>query len=127
MLKILAIIFGIIMLIVGILGFYPEFTPNGMLMGIFHVNEIHNIIHITTGVFAILCGLSGQYASKVFFRIFGIVYGLVAILGFFYLDQPIFGLVANNLADAFLHAGIAIFSLWLGFCSCCHASCEIKK
>lgn len=119
MLKIIAIIFGIIMLVVGVVGYYPEFTPDGMLLGIFHVNTIHNIIHIATGVISILSGLGGQYSSRVFFQFFGIVYGIVAILGFFYLDKPIFGLIANNLADCFLHSGIALFSLWLGFCSCC--------
>lgn len=127
MLKSIAIIFGIILLVIGILGYFPEITPDGMLLGIFHVNSIHNIIHIATGVIAILCGLGGYYPSRVFFQIFGIVYAIVALLGFFYKDQPIFGLIANNLADAILHTVIAAFSLWLGFCKCCSGTCHVDK
>jgi hypothetical protein len=115
MLKTAALIFGIIMLLVGILGFIPQATPRGMLLGIFHVNDVHNWIHIMTGVVSILCGINSEHASRLFFQIFGVVYGLVAILGFFYGDRPIFGLVANNLADAILHVAIAAFALYLGF------------
>lgn len=115
MLKTVALIFGIIMLLVGILGFIPQATPNGMLLGIFHVNDLHNWIHILTGVVSILCGINSEHASRLFFQIFGIIYGFVAILGFFYGDRPILGLVANNLADAILHVIIAVIALYLGF------------
>jgi hypothetical protein len=115
MLKKAALFFGAIMLIVGILGFVPQTTPKGLLLGIFHVNAIHNWIHLLTGAVSLLCGISGNVASKRFFQIFGIVYGLVAILGFYYGDSNILGLVANNTADNFLHAAIAIVSLALGF------------
>ena len=96
MLKTCAIVFGIIMVIVGILGFIPQVTPHGLLLDLFHVNVEHNWIHILTGVISILCGLSSEHASRLFFQIFGIVYLLVAILGIFYGDRPIFGLIANN-------------------------------
>lgn len=115
MLKTIAIIFGIIMLIVGVLGFLPQATSNGLLLGVFHVNAAHNWIHIATGIASILCGMNSEYAARLFFQIFGVVYGLVAIIGFFYGDRHIFGLIANNMADVILHALIAAFSLYLGF------------
>lgn len=115
MLKTSAIIFGIVMLAVGILGFVPQAIPGDMLLGIFHINLIHNIIHIATGAVAILCGLAGWYPSRVFFQVFGVIYALVAILGFYYMDRPILGLVANNMADNILHVVIAAISLYLGF------------
>jgi hypothetical protein len=96
-----------------------------MILGIFHVNDIHNWIHILTGVVSILCGINSEHASRLFFQIFGIVYGLVAILGFFYGDQPILGMVANNLADAILHVVIAVAALYLGF-GCC-GKCSVKQ
>lgn len=123
MLKTAALIFGIIMLLVGILGFIPQATPGGMLLGIFHVNDVHNWIHILTGVVSILCGINSEHASRLFFQIFGIIYGIVAILGFFYGNHPILGIVANNLADAILHVVIAAVALYLGFgCGCCKCS-----
>jgi hypothetical protein len=115
MLKTIAIIFGVIMLGIGVLGFFPQFTPRDMLLGIFHVNNIHNLIHIATGVVAILCGLYSFPASRVYFQAFGIIYGVVAILGFFYGDRPILGLIANNMADTWLHVAIAAIALYLGF------------
>lgn len=115
MLKTSAIIFGIIMLAVGILGFIPQANVGNLLLGIFHVNLIHNLIHVATGIVAILCGLSSEHASRIYFQIFGIVYALVALLGFYYMDQPILGLIANNMADNLLHVIIAAASLYLGF------------
>lgn len=115
MLKTCAIIFGIVMVIVGILGFIPQATPDGMLLGLFHVNAEHNWIHIITGIVSLLCGLNSEHASRLFFQIFGIIYALVAILGLYYGDRPILGIIANNMADVILHIVIAVFALALGF------------
>jgi hypothetical protein len=115
MLKKLAVAFGIVFLLVGALGFVPGMTRDGHLLGIFHVNGAHNIVHLLTGAVALFCGISSAHASQLFFRIFGLVYGLVAVLGFVMGDQPLLGIIANNRADAWLHTGIAAVSLFLGF------------
>ena len=115
MLKKIAVAFGVVFLLVGILGFVPGITQDGHLLGIFHVNPAHNMVHIITGIGAIACGLASAHAAQLFFRIFGVVYGLVAILGFMAGDQALFGLIANNRADAWLHTAIAAVSLYLGF------------
>lgn len=116
MLKTFAIAFGVIMLLIGALGFVPQAVPDGRhLFGIFHINTIHNFIHLATGLAALLCGLASEYASRLFFQIFGILYAIVAGLGFYYMDEPILGLVANNMADNILHVAIAAASLFLGF------------
>ena len=115
MLKVFAILFGLVFLIVGILGFIPDYTPGGNLFGLFTVNAAHNIIHLASGLIALLCGFSSSSASKMFFIIFGIVYGLVALLGFYYGEGLLFKLVAINQADNWLHTGIAAVCLYLGF------------
>jgi hypothetical protein len=115
MLKKLAIAFGIVFLLVGVLGFVPTATPNGHLLGIFHVNAAHNVVHLLTGIVALVCGMTSGQAAQIFFRVFGVLYGFVAALGFFSGDQPILGLISNNLADAWLHASIAAVSLAIGF------------
>lgn len=114
-LKTWAIVFGIVFLAVGILGFVPAATPNNNLLGIFHVNDIHNYIHLASGVVALICGLVSGLASKRYFQIFGIVYALVAVVGFFNVDGPLLGYIAHNMADLILHIVIAIVALWLGF------------
>jgi len=115
MVKTAAILFGVVFLLIGILGFVPSITKDEMLLGVFHVNLLHNVVHLASGAIALLCGMAGFGASRTYFRIFGIVYALVAVLGFYYGDQPLLGLISNNSADTWLHVVIAVVSLYLGF------------
>jgi uncharacterized protein DUF4383 len=115
MAKTLALLFGVVFLLIGILGFVPAVAPNEMLLNIFHVNPAHNAVHLLTGVIALVAGMAGVGASKTFFKIFGVVYGLVAVLGFVVGDGMLLGLISNNAADTWLHVGIAVVSLIIGF------------
>jgi hypothetical protein len=120
MVKSAAILFGLVFLAVGILGFVPTATPvmtdgRPMLLNLFHVNTAHNIVHLASGVVFLLCGLAGADPSRTFFKIFGLVYALVAILGFMKGDQPLLGMIANNMADVWLHVVLAVSMLYLGF------------
>lgn len=115
MVKAAAILFGLVFLVVGILGFVPAATNNEMLLGIFHVNLAHNIVHLASGAVFLVCGLAGTGPSRTFFRIFGVVYALVAVLGFYSGDQPILGIIANNMANVWLHVVLAVAMLFLGF------------
>ena len=114
-LKRIAVIFGIVFVIVGVLGWVSAVNPGGKLLGIFDVNAAHNVVHLATGVLAIIAGAMGEKAPRVFFQAFGVIYGLVAVLGFFYGDAPLLGIVANNAADSVLHVVIAVVALYLGF------------
>jgi Domain of unknown function (DUF4383) len=121
MVKTAAILFGLVFLVVGLCGFVPSVTTpmegmdGGMLLGIFHVNTAHNIVHLASGAVFLLCGLAGAGPSRTFFKIFGLVYALVAILGFMKGDGMLLGMVANNRADVWLHVGLAVVMLYLGF------------
>ncbi len=115
MLRTLAIIFGIVLIITGVLGFFPAFTTNGKLFDIFRVNFEHNIANLSSGILALLCGLSSGFASKMFFIIFGVVCGFIAIMGFREGEGMLFEMIAINMADNFVHAGAAIVSLLIGF------------
>ena len=115
MTKTAAKIFGAAFLLAGILGFVPAAAPNGMLLGLLHVNPAHNVVHLLTGAIALCVGLASSSASRLFFRIFGVVYAIVAVLGFVYGNEPILGLIANNIPDAWFHLIVAATSLFLGF------------
>jgi hypothetical protein len=121
MVKTAAILFGLVFLVVGICGFVPSITTpmeggeGGMLFGIFHVNLAHNIVHLASGAVFLLCGLAGAGPSRTFFKIFGIVYALVAVLGFMNGDKPLLGMIANNMNDVWLHVVLALAMLSLGF------------
>jgi hypothetical protein len=115
MAKTLALLFGVVFLLIGILGFVPALAPNEMLLNIFHVNAAHNVVHLLTGVVALLAGMAGVGAAKIFFKIFGVIYGLVAVLGFVVGDGLLLGLISNNMAVTWLHVVIAVVSLIIGF------------
>lgn len=115
MLKVLAILFGLVFVILGIVGFLPQYAPEGKLFNLFAINTPHNLIHLATGVIAVLCGFSSSRASKIFFIVFGLVYAGVAALGFYHGGNMLFDMIAINTADNWLHAGIAAISLYFGF------------
>ena len=109
----LAWVFGVVLTLVGILGFVPGITNDMMLLGIFHVDMLHNIIHIVSGL-AALAAAWGMYSSRLYFQVFGVVYGLVAILGFVGGDN-VLGILMVNMADNLLHVLIAAVALYAGF------------
>ena len=115
MLKTIALLFGVVFLVVGILGFVPAVTPNQMLLGIFHVNTAHNVVHLLSGVVALWAGMSSTASARLYFRLFGVVYALVAVLGFLAGNGMVLGLISNNMADTALHLVIALVALTLGF------------
>lgn len=125
-LKIIAIIFGIGFLIIGVLGFVPQAKVGEDLFGLFRVNTIHNIIYLISGVIALLGGLSCWHATRVYFKIFGIIYGLAALLGIYFGHGDLLdGYIANNTNDEWLHGAIAVVFLYLGFGCCWRCrSCE---
>lgn len=104
---------GGILTLVGILGFVPGITSNGMLLGIFQVDAPHNLIHLVTGL-AALAAAWGMYSTRLYFQVFGVAYAVVAIAGFLQGDT-VLGLIAANMADHLLHLVLAAVFLWVGF------------
>jgi len=115
MVKTAAIIFGIVFLAVGILGFVPGVTTNDMLLGIFMVNAAVSVVHIASGIVFLIAGMASAGASRLWFRIFGLIYALVAILGFMTPSGMLLGMISNNMADTWLHVILAVAMLFLGF------------
>ena len=115
MLKKIGLAFGVVLLLAGLAGYVPALTPDGKLLGVFAVNGAHNIVHILTGVIALAIALASPANMSTFFKVFGFVYALVAVLGFFSGDQPLLGIIAHNAADMWLHVLIAAVTLWIGF------------
>ena len=50
-----------------------------------------------------------------YFRVFGAVYALVAVLGIYVGNGLLLGIISNNTPDVGLHVVIAIVALALGF------------
>lgn len=112
--KAAAIIAGILFVLLGVAGFVPALCPGGLLFGVLTVNEIQGIVYIATGVLGLLLGFGGETAGRTFFRIFGVVYALIAILGFAHVSGASIGIQMST-ADNVLHVAIAVIGLAIGF------------
>ncbi len=99
---------GLVLTLVGIAGFFHD----GMLF-LFEVDTVHNIVHLFTGLIALFCYNSSQAYSRIFLILFGFIYGVVALLGYF-MNGDILGLFHVNMADNQLHLGLATVSLIVG-------------
>ena len=130
-LRTMARVFGVVFVLVGILGFIPGITRShgdhrdeglvvggpghGELLGLFHVNLLHNIVHLAFGAWGLLA--AGSFgASRNYFRGVGVAYALLAVMGL--LPPPFrttFGLVPIGGHDVWLHAVLALAGLYLGF------------
>ncbi len=104
-----ALLLGAVLTIVGILGFVLP-SP---LLGYFEVDTIHNVIHILSGVIGLWAAMSGPSAAKTYLIVFGLVYGLVAVLGFMN-GENVLNLIGVNAADNWLHTVIAAACLVIG-------------
>jgi hypothetical protein len=87
-----------------------------MLLGIFHVDAVHNVVHILAGAVALWAAMSEDAkASRMYFQVIGVVFAILALLGWFSGDNNVLGFLTNNMADAVLHTVIAVVALYYGF------------
>jgi hypothetical protein len=119
MFKKLAILFGVVFLLVGVLGFIPAVSPvhsDGMryLLGLFMVGGVHNVIHLLSGAAALLGASKSEKYAKLYFQVFGSVYALVTVIGFIQ-KTTVLGIFHVNTADNFLHLVLAVAILGIGF------------
>lgn len=110
MAKNFAILFGVVFLLVGVLGFIMN--PIVGSVGFFHADTVHNLVHVLSGIVFLIVAFTAPAQASLAMRIFGIVYILVAILGFFVIDASgmgsILGIVGINSADNWLHVFLAV-------------------
>jgi hypothetical protein len=125
-----ALVLGIAFLLVGIMGFIPALLmqPAGMhehdltvtgpghgyLLGLFHVNVLHNIVHLLFGVWGIFAYASFD-ASRIYARVVAISYALLTIMGLIPALNTVFGLVPIHGHDVWLHAVIALAAAYFGW------------
>lgn len=108
---------GIVLILVGVLGFIPFLAPHRNLLGIFHVDLLHNVVHLITGGAAVYLAMTqGERGSILFGKIFAVIYGLVTILGIVTghaLGVP--GGIDVNMADNVLHLALTAVFAYIGY------------
>jgi Domain of unknown function (DUF4383) len=112
---------GLTLLLAGVFGFISDSSfdtgdsVQGDLFLGFEVNAIHNLIHVASGL-VLLVASPKRASARVVALGFGLVYGLVAIIGL--IDgEDVLGLIPINSADNLLHVALAGLGIITGLIS----------
>lgn len=112
-------LFGVVFLLVGVLGFVasgmsmeadPAHAPR--LLGLFPVNAIHNVVHLLFGVWG-LAASRAEGSAVLYAKAAGAIYVVLAIAGF--VIPTTFGLIPIGGHDIWLHAVLGVVLVAVGF------------
>jgi hypothetical protein len=113
-------------LVVGIAGFIPGITTHygnlsfaghhseAKLLGVFQVSVLHNIVHLLFGIIGLLVSRTWQGATY-FLLGGGVVYLVLWFYGLAVGEDSSANFVPVNDADNWLHLGLALGMILLGF------------
>lgn len=116
--RLLSAVFGATYLLVGVLGFAVTSgvsfaaRDGGSLLG-FHVNPLHNLVHIGVGAALLAAATAGARAARGANITVGAVYLAVGVIGLFALDTEM-NILALNHPDNLLHLASATALLGVG-------------
>ncbi|MCQ1955851.1 DUF4383 domain-containing protein [Arthrobacter sp. zg-Y826] len=120
-----ALAFGVVFLLVGVLGFIPGATTNyseltfaghhseAKLLGIFQVSALHNIVHLLFGIAGLAFSRTVSGARNYLIG-GGIVYALLLVYGLFIGHDSAANFVPLNTADNWLHGFLAVAMIGAG-------------
>lgn len=119
--KTAAILFGIVFIAVGLLGYVSNPVIGESADAIFHADSTHNIVHIASGLLFLLTAFAMPLQAKGFLVIFGIVYSAIGVIGLVNIGSAgmvtLFGFLHVNEADNYLHIGLGLVILLAGIFS----------
>ena len=112
-------VFGIVFLLVGVLGFVQtggnmdaDMATAPKLLGLFPVNALHNGVHLLFGIWGLLASRSWD-GAKSYCQIAGVIYLVLAVMGVFVPET--FGLIPIGGNDIWLHALLGAVLAYFGF------------
>lgn len=123
--EIVALAFGVVFLVVGVLGFIPGITTDydtmtwagqnsdAKLLGVFEVSVLHNLVHLAFGVVGILMARRIERA-RMYLIAGGVIYFAVWIYGVTINHDDAANFLPVNDADNWLHLGIAVAMIVIG-------------
>lgn len=115
----ITLLFGIVFLATGVLGFIPGITTNvgdmdfagkdspSELLGIFQVSILHNIVHLLFGIAGIALSRTWE-GARTYLLGAGLIYIVLFVYGLFVGAGDDANFVPINMADDWLHLGLGI-------------------
>jgi hypothetical protein len=110
--RLYAKIVGVVVLLVGVVGVIVG-DPEDGLLGLFNVDIVEDIVHLTTGGLLAYVGFAGtKSAVNSVVTALGVVYLLVGVTGF--IVPELFGLIPHeySVADNILHLALGALALF---------------
>ncbi len=114
--RVLTLVLGILFTWVGFFGFFVSLSMTAGILFVFDVDLVHNLIHLVTGLLALFATFAEW--SRLFNRIFGVIYLILGIAGLFpalYLDGRLLGITHVNAADNVLHIVVGLVACIVGY------------
>ncbi len=119
--QVYALVIGLTLVAAGILGFFynasfgtGDGTERDAVLGILDVNAWHNLVHLSTGAIG-LAVASSYGGARAFALGLGVVYALVALLGFIAGDgNEIFNIIPVNTEDNIFHVLLSVAGIGAG-------------
>jgi hypothetical protein len=129
--QIFALVTGIMFLLVGVMGFFPQFVSQpdvlpgyvaangtesgfGYILGFIPTNLVHNIVRIAVGGFGIFSSIALD-SSRYYARFVAVSYGLFAVLGLIPVANVLFGIMPIYGSDVLIHGLSAAGATYFGF------------
>ena len=116
--KTAALVFGLLFIAVGILGYVSNPIVGESDTAVFHADSVHNIVHIVSGILFLLVAYASPANASMFCKIFGAVYFLLGVLGLSKIGSDgmttLLGFLHVNGADNYLHIGLGLVILLAG-------------
>ncbi len=101
-----AIIIGVILIAIGLFGFF-----NNPILGLFKVNVLHNLVHLGTGLIFVIASRNMAMQANKTFGVAYIIVGIIGFLGFL----TFLNVNGGNDLDNWLHLAIGIISAAIGW------------
>jgi uncharacterized protein DUF4383 len=123
--QVVAGVFGVVFLIVGIGGFIPGLTTDydqlsfaghhsmAKLLGVFMVSILHNIVHLLFGIAGLALARNPR-SARAFLIGGGVIYLVLWLYGLLIDHDSAANFVPVNTADNWLHLGLAVAMIALG-------------
>jgi hypothetical protein len=119
--KTAALAIGVIFIAVGLLGFIDNPIVGDSDNAIFHADTLHNWVHIGSGILFVLVALAMPASAATVLIVFGIVYAIIGVIGFFSMGSEgqgtILGILHVNGADNYLHVALGVIIFLAGVAS----------
>ena len=112
--RVYAQVVGVVLLLLGVLGFV---LGDGLLLGLVNIDIVEDIIHLITGGLLAYVGFGqrDEGVARTVVLVVRVIYALVGLLGF--VLPSLFGLLPHgySVADNLIHLALGVLSLVVAF------------